>query len=397
MKNICIFVDVEYGSGGTFQYNQQILNALLALPADEYKVLVFYVDDAWATLIPDIVDKKKISYPRNQKILFKSLFGLGAPDFIMRLLFLMSPLRALSNPTFDLILFPSQDLAGLFLSRNSVNVVHDLMHRYERRFKESSGFGRGRFRDRLFGSMYRFSRLILVDSEVGKRQLEESYRGGKAKVEVLPYIAPAHVVNYNEERNGALLKELNLPSKFIFYPAQFWPHKNHKVLLESAIILKAKYPDFKLLFTGPKVHAYNEIYKYCKDNGLTENVTFLDYVPNEVLGGLYRRARAMVMPTFYGPTNIPPLEAIAMGCPVAVSNIYGMPQQLGNAAVYFDNRNPADVAAVLEDLWINEDLRARLKENARIHFENWNQKHFNQKFREIIKSTLTKPGDVLHA
>lgn len=391
MKNICIFVDVEYGSGGTFQYNQQILNALLALPSDEYKVVVFYVDNAWAALIPETIEKQKVRYPKKQKLFFKSLFGIGVPDFIMRRLFLMSPLRVLSDHAFDLVLFPSQDLAGLFLSRNSVNVVHDLMHRYERRFKESSGFGRGRFRDRLFGSMYRYSRLILVDSEVGKKQLMESYRGGSAKIAVLPYIAPPHIVNYDEKGNEAMLKSLNLPSKFIFYPAQFWPHKNHKVLLQAAIILRKKYPDFKFVFTGPKVHAFNEIYKYCEDNGLKENVTFLDYVPNEVLGGLYRRARAMVMPTFYGPTNIPPLEAIAMGCPVAVSNIYGMPHQLGNAAVYFDNSNVADVAAVLEELWINEDLRSRLKENARIHFENWNQKHFNQRFFEIIKSTLAKP------
>jgi len=44
----------------------------------------------------------------------------------------------------------------------------------------------------------------------------------------------------------------------------------------------------------------------------------------------------MIMPTFFGPTNIPPLEAIAVGCPVAVSNIYGMPHQLGDAALYFN-------------------------------------------------------------
>lgn len=42
----------------------------------------------------------------------------------------------------------------------------------------------------------------------------------------------------------------------------------------------------------------------------------------------YRRARRMVMPTYFGPTNIPPLEANALGCPVAVSKVYGMPEQL---------------------------------------------------------------------
>ncbi|MEX2230712.1 MAG: glycosyltransferase family 1 protein [Cyclobacteriaceae bacterium] len=385
MKNICIFIDVVYGVGGTFQYNQQILAALLYLPKHRYNVTVFYVDDAWANLIPKGFERRRLHYPEKLKLTYKILFGIGLSDRMMRFLFLKSPLKPLADPSFDLVLFPSQDLAGLFLAANPLNVVHDLMHRYEKQFKESSGLGRRKFRDRLFASMCKFSRVVLVDSNVGKIQLIESYGPSQAVIEALPYIAPSHIVNYDEKKHNGYFEKISLPAKFIFYPAQFWPHKNHKILIEATRILKERLPDFHLLFTGPKNHAFSEIHNYCKKYDLLNNITFLDYVPNDVLGGFYKRARALVMPTYYGPTNIPPLEAIAMGCPVAVSGIYGMPEQLGNAALYFDNTRLEDVVKVLEQLWTQDNLCAELRKVSEKHFLNWNEKHFNLRLYEIIE------------
>ncbi|MGO7536936.1 glycosyltransferase, partial [Rhizobium leguminosarum] len=49
--------------------------------------------------------------------------------------------------------------------------------------------------------------------------------------------------------------------------------------------------------------------------GLSQAVHFVGYVPDSDLAGFYRRARGFVMPTFFGPTNIPPLEAMVCGCP----------------------------------------------------------------------------------
>ena len=74
----------------------------------------------------------------------------------------------------------------------------------------------------------------------------------------------------------------------------------------------------------------------------------------------YRRARAMVMPTFFGPTNIPPLEAFALGCPVAVSNIYGIPEQVGDAALLFDPNSVEEIADCIERLWQDDALCASL-------------------------------------
>jgi len=388
MKRVGLFIYVAYGSGGMFQYGQQILEALLALPRNQFEITVFYVDNAWSEIIPERIAKHKITFPTFVDNFLKVLFILHFPDFVLRILFRLTQLRRISNSNLDLVIFPSQDLAGVFLTKKSVNVVHDMMHRYEPQFKESSSFGRGKFRDRLFESFCENSMVVLVDSNVGKNQMKESYGVDERKIDILPYVAPSHIVSYNDSLNTQYFKDVNLPAKFVFYPAQFWPHKNHKILIEAAELLKEDIKDFQLLFLGPKKHAFHDLYEMVREKNLLDTIKFIDYVPNEVLGGFYLRARAMIMPTFYGPTNIPPLEAIALKCPVAVSNIYGMPDQLGDAALYFDNKDVRDVAKVISMLWTDDSICAALKNKSEKHALEWNHEKFNLRLREIINVNL---------
>lgn len=385
MRSIGLYVSVAFGSGGMFQYSQQLLAGLLTLPRDRYAVKVFYVDEAWTGIVPQDVESVRLNFPRYLDNILKVMFRLYVPNPIIKWLFSLTALQKISDSKLDLVIFPSQDLAGIFVSPVAVNVVHDLMHRYEPQFKESSGMGRSKFRDRLFAAFWKNSNLVLVDSEVGKHQFLESYHATSSKVGVLPYIAPDHIVNYNDEPNRVYFENLKLPGKFIFYPAQFWPHKNHKILVEAAGILRDEIKDLKIIFIGPKNHAFEEISSRVHQNALDDVIRFIDYVPNGVLGGFYLRARAMVMPTYYGPTNIPPLEAIALGCPVAVSRIYGMPAQLGDASLYFNNKDANEVASVIKQLWTDDNLQESLRHNSKAHFAQWNRREFNKRLCEIIE------------
>lgn len=62
------------------------------------------------------------------------------------------------------------------------------------------------------------------------------------------------------------------------------------------------------------------------------------------------------MPTFFGPINIPQLEAFALGCPVITSNIYGIPEQVGDAALLVDPKNPEDIAEKIGKVWTDKKL-----------------------------------------
>jgi len=105
-----------------------------------------------------------------------------------------------------------------------------------------------------------------------------------------------------------------------FYPAQFWPHKNHVVLLHALklLMIEGRQPRH-LVLAGSDKGNEKHIRRLTRDLGVEAHVTFAGFVSFERLQEYYRTAAVTVMPSILGPTNLPPLEALAMGCPVAAS------------------------------------------------------------------------------
>jgi len=94
----------------------------------------------------------------------------------------------------------------------------------------------------------------------------------------------------------------------------------------------------------------------------------------------------MVMPTFFGPTNIPPLEAFACGCPAAVSNVYGMPEQADGAALLFDPNSMEQMASVMERLWVDDELCRGLAIRGRQRIAQWGAPQYGEALRNILHS-----------
>ena len=84
------------------------------------------------------------------------------------------------------------------------------------------------------------------------------------------------------------------------------------------------------------------------------------------------------------PTNIPPLEALAIGCPVALSAVTGMTDQVGDAALLFNPDSVEEIADCIRRLWIDDKLCAELAERGKRRALNWGQKQFNERLREIV-------------
>ena len=92
------------------------------------------------------------------------------------------------------------------------------------------------------------------------------------------------------------------------------------------------------------------------------------------------------MPSFGGPTNIPPLEAIFSSCAVGVSRIYGMPEQLKNASLYFDPNSVNEIADVIKILWNNEQKRSELIRNGDRLKEKYTIKSHKERLIKILDS-----------
>lgn len=122
---------------------------------------------------------------------------------------------------------------------------------------------------------------------------------------------------------------------FLLYPARGWPHKNHRRLIEAVALLREEDPTLRLVLTGGALESLGAVPAWVDVRGL---------VPVEELRSLYRRARALVFPSLYEGFGLPPLEAMAAGCPVVSSRAASLPEICGDAAELFDPNDPADIA-----------------------------------------------------
>ena len=295
-------------------------------------------------------------------------------------------IRTLLAEKCDLWIFPSQDPLSFQASIPSLVAIHDLMHRYEPRFSEVSEKYQYEWRERLYKHICHWSKGILVDSNIGKKHVIESYVVDPNKVHILPYVPPRYV--FSKSKVIGFDKKYSIPYKFIFYPAHFWRHKNHINLLKAAAIKKKKLIDLHLVFVGSKKNGYNDVKSLISELCSEDYVTIFDYVSDEDLMEFYRRATALVMPTFFGPTNIPPIEAFALGCPVAISNIYGMKEQVADAALLFNPNNIDEIANAIEILWTDKKKQEELIIKGFEKSRKWNYKQYNQSFRDIVEKVL---------
>ena len=110
----------------------------------------------------------------------------------------------------------------------------------------------------------------------------------------------------------------------------------------------------------------------------------MGFVSDENITYLYRHAVGLIMPSYFGPTNIPPLEAMALGCPVAVSNKYAMPEQVGRAGLLFHPDSPEEMADCIKRLWTDDKLRERMRKDGYQRSKMWTKEKFEKKLYKII-------------
>lgn len=391
VKKIGLFLASNPQFGGTYQYNQGMIEAVKSLSKDKYEC--FFISYKFEINAEEFLNENiiEITVPFREKLLRKifTLFDVTLPLWRKVSPYINSISKTFNKEKFDLIIFPSQDPFSYETNINSLTTIHDLMHRYEPNFPEVAGKRIYNLREKLYKNICKYSSGILVDSMVGKMHVEESYGVDKSKLFVLPFIAPKYIYNYklNQSSIDSLLK-FNLPPKYIFYPAQFWNHKNHINLVKAVNLVKEEISDIRLVLVGGKKEAYTGVVNLINELKLEKIVTMLGYVTNEELAGLFTKARALVMPTYFGPTNIPQLEAFKLECPVATSRIYGIPDQVKDAALLFDPHSVIEIADTIKKLWNDDDLCKSLVKKGKEISDSWGQEQFNKKLESIIEKIL---------
>jgi glycosyltransferase involved in cell wall biosynthesis len=239
--------------------------------------------------------------------------------------------------------------------------VWDLQHRLQPIFPEVSTEGQWEFRETHYETVLRRAAIVITATAAGKAEIERFYGIPPERIRVLPYFTPSYVCAPAPASSPTPGREFGLEPGYLFYPAQFWPHKNHVTLLLALRRLASEHglrP--QVVFVGQERGSLDHVRQRVAELGLTGQVRFLGFVSQQDLVTLYRHAGALVFPTFFGPGNLPPLEAFALGCPALLSDVVGAREQAGEAALYFDPRDDQGLAQRLHEVLPRADVRRDL-------------------------------------
>ncbi len=139
-----------------------------------------------------------------------------------------------------------------------------------------------------------------------------------------------------------------IKNDFLYYPAQFWPHKNHVNLIHALKVLKDRGRAVSLVFTGADHGNQPHVEKVTRELGLADQVHFCGFVPYEDVLTFYREAMALSYVSLFGPENLPPLEAMALGCPVILSDTEGAEALHDGIPLMVNPLNPDSIADAIQ-------------------------------------------------
>lgn len=216
---------------------------------------------------------------------------------------------------------------------------------------------------------------IICVSQHTKNDAVRFFQGIESKIHVIPEgVNSSFRPVQDPEALAEVRARYDLPERFILFVGTIEPRKNLETLWEAYRALRSEGRTEKLVVVGRKGWLYQPTLARLRDLGLEDEVLFSGYVSNSDLPAIYALAKCFVFPSLYEGFGLPPLEAMACGCPVVCSNSSSLPEVCGDAAILIP---PTDASALtsalrrlLEDAALRDDLRTRgLQQAARFTWE----------------------------
>ncbi len=349
MKVVAILED-DVAVGGGFN---QALNAVLQMRricAGRFDFEVHASRQTRDTTLRELgIDLKPFSFPLTDKLLLMLSRFPWWHQLQGRLKLVSSFEKELLKYGCDLVYFPKQSvLSGALQRLNYITTLLDLCHRDATEFPEAREFGQFQARERHFQTHLTGAIAVLTDSHALADSAARRYGVDRERLVPMPF-APAISLD-TRVANDKLktLRKYGLAEGYLFYPAQFWSHKNHIRILEALVILRTRGLRPNVVFAGGDKGNRRHVEGFVERNAMHEQTRFLGFVPAQDVRGLYEGCSAVVMPTYFGPTNLPPLEAWMIGKPLVYSSHFA--EQVGDAAICADPDDAQDLARAIQEV-----------------------------------------------
>lgn len=237
-----------------------------------------------------------------------------------------------------------------------VSVIYDLQYQqYPGFFTQEDRY----HRDQHFKKACEYAtRLVCISNFVRKTVLESSDFPAE-KVDTIYISLAQRLPIVVPSKSKSILRRFGLVEKqFLLFPANFWRHKNHKMLFTAFAMYRHQFPGaaLKLVCTGAPGERLNFWKNAITIMKLENEVIFPGYLNDVEFSMLMQSCLAVIFPSLYEGFGMPILEAMVNSKPVLCSNSTSLPEIAGDAAIFFDPRKPEDIMRVMHELEINPKL-----------------------------------------
>jgi len=284
---------------------------------------------------------------------------------------LILPLE-LSRGRFDV--FHSPDfIPPLRLKTRLVITIHDLVFMLYPHFLTKNS---ARYYGQIDQAVRRADAIIAV-SQATKEDVVRLLGVPEGKVRVIyeaasPVFRPLDIPDLKQRVRG----RFGIRKDFGLFVSTIEPRKNVPMLLRAFRQFLDRYRlDLQLVLVGARGWLCEEAFRLIDELELQDDVLWVGRVPTQELVWLYNTAKFLVAPSIYEGFGLTPIEAMACGTPVIVSNVSALPEVVNDAGLLVDPHNPEEIAVAMWRIVSNNELRASLREKGfkRAAFFSWDK------------------------
>ncbi|WP_207431164.1 glycosyltransferase family 4 protein [Sabulibacter ruber] len=291
------------------------------------------------------------------------------------------------SPQYNIPLLPVR-------ARKRVVTIHDTYHLA---YKHTLSVAQKAYATVLLNSAVRLSDRVFTVSEFSKKEIIKYTKCPQDKIKVIYNGVDENLFNasFSENEVKTLRSTLpSLPENYILYVGNVKPHKNLITLLKAYAGLSPSIRDtIHLVIVGKKEGFLTpevEVFRFLESQPhLQSCIHFTGFVPDGLLPLLYKCASLSVFPSVYEGFGLPPLEAMASGCPVIASNAASIPEVCAEAALYFDALDVEGLKSKMEYVLLNKDIRADLSKKGLKHSSKFSWLQSAEKHRLVLEQLLS--------
>ena len=220
----------------------------------------------------------------------------------------------------------------------------DLQHLY---LKKNFNENERRRRDKLFSQYIDNSHAIIVSSEDTKKKLFKNYKKAKnKKIKVLNFVPKMNLnkLNYLDK------KKYELKKSYLYIPNQFWPHKNHEILIKCARELKIKNYYIQFVMSGNntiKKRYYDSLIMQIKKLKLNNYFYYVGMIPKDDVSKLIFNSKAVINPSLFEGWNTGVEESKILKKKIILSDIPVHREQGLTNAIFFEKNNHKQLAEII--------------------------------------------------